>query len=442
MRKFISCLGTGNYMEVSYYLGNPKHSYRTKFIQEALLNLLPQEEKPDEIIIATTEAAFEKHWQGENGLEERLAVSVDAPYRNIMIPDGRTEEEIWQLFHIILGELGEGDEIIVDITYVFRFIPMIMISVLNYAKTVKQISVRAIYYGFYEPGTDKQEFPIFNLGIYDEILDWTYATNVFLQYGNAKTFHDMASVKMRNLRKHADDETRNKASRIESTTKALDRFTRNIMTGRGGIQNADAENTILFSYKKLSRFLEQAITMQNDTLDILVPLLERIRKETDIFDTDEVDGRALEHVGMATIQWCLNKHMIPQALTAMTETIVTHICLIMGENERAEDRDFRENVANASIQKRLSSMGIASFEYRVETTEEEKEQIELLNDGSQDQLIKVAQKVKTLRNDINHFGLSKNKINTDRIEKDAIKMYEQMKRLIPFHPVKGKEERL
>src|SRR5690606_7835290 len=81
---------------------------------------------------------------------ESLSKKKGFQVENIGIPEGHNEEELWEIFKTILDQLEEGDEIILDITHSFRYLPMLTFIIINYARIVKKCSLKAVYYGAFE----------------------------------------------------------------------------------------------------------------------------------------------------------------------------------------------------------------------------------------------------------------------------------------------------
>ena len=100
--------------------------------------------------------------------------------------------------------LKDEEEIIVDITHSFRSLPMLLITLLNFAKQVKRIKVTGIYYAAFESlGTmseiakiqpEDRIVPILNLTSFSQLQDWTNATYDFINYGNVKRFRTLINA--------------------------------------------------------------------------------------------------------------------------------------------------------------------------------------------------------------------------------------------------------
>lgn len=57
------------------------------------------------------------------------------------ICEGLNTEDQWRNFNIIYDTISENEAVTVDITHGFRTIPMQLFSILNYARTLKNIAV-------------------------------------------------------------------------------------------------------------------------------------------------------------------------------------------------------------------------------------------------------------------------------------------------------------
>ncbi|MFQ5561038.1 MAG: TIGR02221 family CRISPR-associated protein, partial [Nitrospinota bacterium] len=197
---FISFLGTGKYCECNYALkGKTVHGVR--YIQEALLDLLSCDfTQSDRALIFTTKEAEAKNWTEK--LEKRLSpFGKRFSVENVSVPDGGSEKEIWEIFTIVFNTLKEGDDVILDITHGFRSLPMLSIVLLNYARFLKRINVRGIYYGAFEALGNRSEVekiplsernaPVFDLTSFDVIQQWGFASENFVNYGNAEKVSEL-----------------------------------------------------------------------------------------------------------------------------------------------------------------------------------------------------------------------------------------------------------
>ena len=178
--KLFTFLGTGNYGEVVYFFESADReriSYKSKFIQEALLHVF---EEVEEVVIFLTKNAREGHWKNElKSIFEKSGIT----FKSIHIPDCKNETEIWEVFKCMYAEIEVGDHISIDITHSFRTIPLIFNSVLNYAKTMKSIEVERIVYAAYEARIS-DEAPILDVTALNLLTEWSFGVEQLLKTGN------------------------------------------------------------------------------------------------------------------------------------------------------------------------------------------------------------------------------------------------------------------
>lgn len=346
-KTFISFLGAISYKDTRYYHMPDKSDLgiKTAYVQEAIIRLgLADFKEDDRIYIFTTEDAFKNNYENRilnfdkeknepkiekgKGLQSRLELLKESGkimhFDKAIIPNGHTESEMLQVFQEVIQRIREGDDIYFDITYGFRSLPMLGIVLMNYAKTVLQANVKAIYYGNYEAGRAEHEknlqiaknrriseaeltkikekiieAPILNLLSLSELQEWTIAANNFLQLG-----------KMEDLAKLVQEDN------PELGEKLLE-FEQSITTCRG--KRITQENDILDIKKELQEAVNDSIKEQ------LAPLISKIKAKIAPFE----DKNTLIN-GFAAVEWCIQHGMIQQGITFLQETIVSHIIEISG----------------------------------------------------------------------------------------------------------------
>ena len=176
---FISVLGTGFYEPCKYTKGS-FNSSETRFIQQATLEYLKVNndwttkdsdgDVVDRVIILLTNGAKETNWSKDItkrlnyktkseevylGLEQVLQnMNLPCPIETITIPDGKDEDEMWAIFNAVYETLQPNDELYFDLTHSYRYLPMLVLVLGNYAKFLKGVKVKHISYGNYEALTD------------------------------------------------------------------------------------------------------------------------------------------------------------------------------------------------------------------------------------------------------------------------------------------------
>ncbi len=100
MLKALSFLGTGKYKAVNYVWEGNKCD--THLFPEALARLFA----PDEIVVFVTERS--KQTVDEKGTKyvDYLKNTLGNKVKFVDIPEGKTEEELWQIFEICGAQVG------------------------------------------------------------------------------------------------------------------------------------------------------------------------------------------------------------------------------------------------------------------------------------------------------------------------------------------------
>lgn len=459
-RKFISMLGTSNYRSCIYTNGEEK--IETRFIQKALIDIYMKDIKPeDKIVIFLTELAKKRNWEDcelsldgikgffEKNNPERLEeaqkvfgndekweaikqkniglkniLKENYPEENIVaisINDGKSEEEIWSIFEKIYKCIDEGDEVIFDITHGFRSLPMQALTVLNYARVMKNIKILGIHYGAFEvPGNEK---PIFDLTSYNDILNWTDAVNTFIKYGNSNAIKDIFDEKVRSGNREIKV--------LGKFIKELSDLTNCIDTSRGRIvEKSECKD----NKKRMEKSIYVAATGAKEELKsidekkeaLIIPLKPLFKKIGDNI-TPFCKENNFE-VGMETIRWCIKNNLIQNAYTALDETIKTYVCdkynlsnvgeenrdkivkrslTYISQNIKSSKKEIKENPRNITEEDIKKFINIK--DNSKELTESEKEKIKIIKNIIKTvpmEIVKVSDTVSKHRNDMNHFGFS------------------------------------
>lgn len=339
-RIYISFLGTNDYLACRYGQDAPEDGPVVRFVQETTLRRFCMEWTPeDRGFIFTTEEARKKnwvddgHWDRENdcpkhchGLKTcigRLCLPFEV--KRIEIPEGQSEDEIWEIFDSIYGVLKPGDKVIFDITHAFRSIPLLAIVILNYARVLKKIELLGIYYGAFEAlgpvwevkkmPVEKRRAPLLNLTPMNRLMEWTFAVDRFLEAGDAKEVSRLALNAAAPVLKNSRGKDTGAAA-TRDIAKALESFTKNIYTCRGP------------EIVKASTYLKCQLDKAKDVEEFkpLVPLFEHIQKRVSQFRGDAV------HDGIQAAKWCLDHNLIQQGFTILQETLITHFVTMNGQD--------------------------------------------------------------------------------------------------------------
>ena len=174
----------------------------------------------------------------------------------IMMNSNQLEKNQWELFEQIYDKIEENDEIYFDITHSFRSNPIIALIIANFAKTLKNATLKRLFYGNFEAlgpaykvrniSVEKRIAPIVDITSMLELLDWTIAVDTFLRTGNPVQIVELADDKSRLFNRDPGFQA------IRYFAGALNNFNISLETVRGPDLN-NKINNVLDKYPKLEK---------------------------------------------------------------------------------------------------------------------------------------------------------------------------------------------
>lgn len=403
---FISVLGTGPYSECTYT--RESFSFSTRYIQSATLKYLIENSQNDKdkwtekdcAIFFLTRKAEEDQWNTGNtrvleegksltivkeGLKEELTNQKwPIVIKSCPIDDGIDEKEIWSIFKTIYDQINEEDELYFDITHAFRYLPMLLLTLINYAKFLKNVQLKSITYGnFMAKGENK---PIMDLTSISMLQDWTHAASDYLNNGSVDSLAFLCKEEIRPILK----ETKGKdeaASKLRRFIELLERTVASFRTCRG-IQIIKATD--------LCGLKDAANDLDSTMIEALNPIFEKIKKSLVYFDEQENLRNAF-----SAAKWCYDNKLYQQSATILQEFVVSFLCKRNGiDIEDDRKREYINSAFNIKHQNKEESQWNGS--------QEDKEKIkEILRDSLFDnsELVGLFATMTTVRNDYNHSGM-------------------------------------
>lgn len=386
-RLFISFLGAGNYRPCNYVWSGGQCN--TRFIQEATLRMIEAEswEASDRVCTFLTDTAENKNWLSHpeeetptQGLKEVIdGMRLTAKMEAIHVPAGNNNEELWEIFQTVFDQIGEGDEVYFDITHGFRYLPMFSMVLMNYAKALKNISVKSISYGNFEGKTDNNA-PITDLKPLSDLQDWTIAASDYKKYGNADALEKLARQTLDPLLKAPATRT-TAVQHVNRFIKLLKEYSLERQTCRG----------LLIANGGTSQKLNEAFEKIEDTgITPLNPIFKWLQ------DTIKPAESTIRNCINAA-KWCYERQLYQQAITILQEGMVSFI---------AE----RNGIGIADEAGRGLVAGSINFKHYDTPEEKWKGDAEtirkLLSDGWVDNLTfrNIFNATSDIRNDFNHAG--------------------------------------
>ena len=428
---FISILGTGYYLETKYHFGSKPNSNEksTRFIQENTITEYCKDwGENDKILIFLTKEAREKNWikkaQEEHpngsyiGLSKVLSdLNLKAKIKDIDIEDGFSEEEIWKIFDTVYKQLEFEDEVYFDITHAFRYLPMLSMVLINYAKFLHNIKIKAITYGAFEKlgpaykvkdlPLDKRFAPILDLLSFSKLQDWTSGANEFINFGNAE--------KIKKLLNENKEFSQHKTNSLHerSFQEILDKATKMIYSVRG------------FSIYQGEIFDELNSATQNMKFELhpFIHIFDKVKNELNKFSSkDKIQN------GFLAIEWCIRNNLIQQGLTLLEENIITAVLLELGYKKKKDllNSYKRERIASAFF---IKKNNIQEKDWKGGMKDIEKGH-KILKSNLISRLSDVFDDIREVRNDINHAGWRSQPMLSNEFKDFLINKYAQVKQII------------
>ncbi|MBO4396021.1 MAG: TIGR02221 family CRISPR-associated protein [Eubacterium sp.] len=395
---FISVLGAGNYIPTLY--GNSKSE--EEYVQIAIAKKLIASKKADEnlrVTVFCTEVSKEKHWNNKLEIQFNDLLGEIGNVECVDIPfDKNTKRELMQVFSIIADSMDENEEIVFDVTHAFRSIPMIALSALVFARTIKNVKVKRIFYGAFEAKDDEGRAPLIDLKAFLDIIDWSQAASSFVKYGSSDEIHDITQKSQNEYMRNMGD--------------CLYGFTHGLETSRGRYRrNAGQDNENSSYYYSAKEFLEEKNEYLNnprhgdESLEKpWVSLLDIIADKMEEFNTSGYDP---VKQGLAAVKWAIANKRTQQGYTALEETVKTFLCkkyeLDVAERSQREATKIvcfckSEDITVQQFKNRIARESIVG-------ADSSKKLLNLFNDLPKEFAETYCSIVKK-RNSLNHFGYS------------------------------------
>lgn len=411
-RVFLSVLGVAFY-ETCRYRKDDFTGSETLFVQKSLLEYLQQQEnwggENDLVLMLLTDLARKNNWdknletrfcaklQNEVAYQglEKILQDMNLSYQDIAIPDGKDSEQMWEIFEVIFDELQEGDELYLDITNSFRYLPMLLVVLVNYAKLLKNVKVKAIFYGNYE-ARDKESniAPIMDLLPLSVLQDWTLAASDYLRYGQVQKLYELSESSLLPILKNTETRTKD-TEMLRAFVRKLKEMVEERTTCRG-YAIVDSKN--VWNLKRTAGGIQKVTIVQ------LKPIFEKIKQSLNDFDAKE---NVLNCIKAA--KWCCANKLYQQATTMLEEGLGTFLCCHY-------QFDYRNKVCRDAV---FICIAIKTQNKNTDGLETTNEFVaKILADDSvwgNKEFVTILQQVVELRNDYNHAGFKDNPFSAQTI---------------------------
>ncbi len=444
MPTLLTFLGAIPYELTRYYFEGQRDtaSEPTPYVQEAILQHLSQiDERIDQVLVFATKDAQANNYtrrierfdrennspvysELEPGLEKRLAslkqAGVIGDYSCTTIPNGNTEEEILRIFQILyeqVSALPEGSDIVFDLTYGFRSLPMLCMLLLHYARTLHSRRVSHVFYGNYEVGRHEKEerlralreqntspeiieeekkkppcSPVLELRVFADLQEWTIAAHTFIKSGDASL-----------LAKRMNEKEKS------TVGKSLQNFADQILTCRGKdlSERIDIED-IKADVQELRQKPELGAPLE--------PLLKRIEQKLSPFSNRTTRN------GFAAVEWCIEHGLVQQGFTLLEETSKSYLIEQTYGIAQIQDANLRKCASLALNRVPEEKWG----DKQKECTRKMAEYLSRSAPAVSEAYCQLTGK-RGLRNDINHGGYGSSPQTPEALKEELSKVYAEIK---------------
>lgn len=299
--KAISFLGPTDYKTVTYTYRDQE--FTTRLFPEALFHFFPDLQQLYVFATPTVQSHPNLAQLRERVPPDRLTV--------VPIPEGHTEEELWDIFSALTEVVAEREEVVFDITHSFRSIPFLTFLAAAYLRAARRARIRAVVYGAYDarPKDDPGPRPVFDLTPFVSLLDWLAATNQFIHTGDAQYL-------ARLLRQEGEAR---RSGALKHAGETLEPFSLAVMLCRPLEVMRDAG--------RMENMLKRAAGVMAQWARPFTVMADRIQAEYGKYNLPDPIGdvaASLRHQ-LSIIRWYAEHGQIIQAVTLAREWVVTAV---------------------------------------------------------------------------------------------------------------------
>lgn len=362
--RLITFLGTGNYSETCYKLG--ENECRTRYVAAALATFL----KANSIVVLATEQAYESHASGLAAELEKMNLPTPEVRR---IPSGGSNDELWKQFEVISAAVTDDnpEAVSFDITHGFRAQPFFAAAVISYLEsTLDKVPNMQAFYG--EWRKDESTSPIWDTSAFINLLDWSSALQGFMKTGHGAALAQLAKSENASIQRAGLVERPRKLASLAESIKA---FSDNIATVRipqiitGGSSDRGSAANVLQAIDLSEAEVKKHFMPLYPTLETLKSRLEKIPADS-LFS---ING----HTAMlALARLYVDYERYPEAAIVVREGWVS---LYSDSENKTDEEQLKWDIRNAMEASWSEAEGASSPE-------------------------RIADQVRNVRNDIQHGG--------------------------------------
>ncbi|WP_391527424.1 TIGR02221 family CRISPR-associated protein [Candidatus Methylacidiphilum fumarolicum] len=337
-------------------------------------------------------------------------------YEIICIPEGKEEQELWDIFESIAKMIPKQSELIIDITHGYRSLPLIALSTIVYLRQVKEVNIKGIFYGAYE--ANKNDItPVFDLSIFLDLIEWLGASKRFIDLGDSSEFAKLLNKIQNELYQEKDKEEK-KPTHLKNLGSSLKDLSLALNLSR------------VLEIPKICKRVEDILKNQELREEInkwAKPLDLVIDEVKETYKATAFDGL---HGQIELAKKYLQHGYVMQCATLLREWIISYVCeVIQDDSNDPEKRKEVENILNNLGHKIRNNRPEDSLQSR-----EDKENIKNKLSSLDPKLIEAWSRIIQVRNDLAHCGMGRKKeILANELKNQVEKALDSIEELLQNH---------
>lgn len=414
--KATTFLGATTAHETTYVLDD-RREHTAPFFGVALARFVPDLT----MRVFVTKKAEEMHWQRFLGLVEDYVADVQP----VSIPDGRNDDELWQIFQAVVNAVEPEEPVIFDITHGFRSLPFLSFLSVAYLRIIKQIRLKAVYYGNFEArdtSVTPNRAPVIDLTHFVDLLDWMIGADRFVRFGDARDLANLLNARHQAMKPDPLTATKRElaawnSSPVKQTAGSLMRVSQALRV----VRPAEAMDASAQVCAQLPAALESSAALAQP-----FALLGRHMLES--FEPIALDAQTQQRAPQEAlvterrlIGWYLDRNQIFQAVALAREWLVSWIMVQAGMAERLMEKEARELAERAIGQQvqRLRNKPV-----------QESAPLDLSSIPNIGDVAQLFNQLGELRNDLMHAGKRRGALSAEAVEDKVQTLWHKLQMLV------------
>jgi len=297
--------------------------------------------EPKELVLIATEASKDKSVDDENDktkrvdyLEEKLGDKTKVEV--IIIPEGKSEAELWKIFDQLVNSVKDDENILFDITHGFRSLPLLALTMITYIRLVKPgATIERVIYGAHE-GSNSQ---IIDLTMFVDLMSWIDAVSTFKSSGNLSKVSQLLETRQNEIWRRS-----NHINRSDDSPRLLKTVAKSMRDVSQGLEFNRLKQVQKDSIKSVE-LLKQSKSEINKWVQPFSPLIDSVVAELEPLsvkfqNTKDFHNLQSQH---RQILWYNDKKQFTHVFLLAREWLVSVGCrLMILDDQKPEGKRERE----------------------------------------------------------------------------------------------------